>query len=243
MNSSILTGATGAIAQMQKMNIIANNLASTNSAGYKPKVTSFSELMQYNMHAQEDVNTRNQALVGVKVEKDDTNFAPSGLMATEGKLDYAITGDGFFKLRNPATNEITYSRFGHFIMSDGGDGDFYLINDSGRRVQNADNEDIKVTMKQDTGEYELSSDIGIFKFAQKNGMRSVGRNEFIPVEKNGEPYLAPESTVINGYLEQSGTDVAYEFTKMVEAQRAYSFSIRLITTSDEILQTVNSLRN
>lgn len=242
MNSSILTGATGAIAQMQKMNIIANNLAATNSAGYKPKITSFSELMQYNMHEKEEVNSRKQALVGVKVEKDDTNFAVSGLMATESRLDHAITGDGFFKLRNPATNEITYSRFGHFIMSDGGNNQFYLINDSGRRVLNADNEDITVKMLSD-GEYELSSDVAVFRFAQKNGMKSVGRNEFLPVEKNGEPYLATDTAVVSGYLEQSGTDVAYEFTKMVEAQRAYSFAVKLITTSDEILQTVNSLRN
>lgn len=242
MNSSILTGATGAIAQMQKMNIIANNLAATNSAGYKPKVTSFSELMQYNMHEKEEVNSRKQALVGVKVEKDDTNFAVSGLMATESRLDYAITGEGFFKLRNPATNEITYSRFGHFIMSDGGNNKFYLINDSGRRVLNADNEDITVKMLGD-GEYELSSDVAVFRFAQKNGMKSVGRNEFLPVEKNGEPYLAAGTATVSGYLEQSGTDVAYEFTKMVEAQRAYSFAIKLITTSDEILQTVNSLRS
>lgn len=242
MNSSILTGATGAIAQMQKMNIIANNLAATNSAGYKPKITSFSELMQYNMHQGEAVNSRKQALVGVKVEKDDTNFAVSGLMATESRLDYAINGDGFFKLRNPATGEITYSRFGHFIMSDGGNKTFYLINDSGRRVQNADNEDIAVRMLP-SGDYELSSEVAVFRFAQKNGMRSVGRNEFVPVEKNGEPYLAVDSPAVSGYLEQSGTDVAYEFTKMVEAQRAYSFAIKLITTSDEILQTVNSLRN
>lgn len=243
MNSSILTGATGAIAQMKKLNIIANNIAATNSAGFKPRVTAFSELMQYNMHQGEAVNTRRQGLVGVKVEKDDVNMANVGLMATESQLDYAIVGDGFFKLRNPATNEITYSRYGHFIMSDGGDGKFYLINDSGRRVLNADNEDITVSMNQSDGSYSLSSEVAIFRFSQKNGIKSVGRNEFLPIEKNGESFLATDSQAVSGYLEQSGTDVAYEFTKMVEAQRAYSFAIKLISTSDEILQTVNSLRS
>lgn len=242
MNSSILTGATGAIAQMQKMNIIANNIANVNSEAYKPKVATFAHLMQYNMHNAEALNTRRQANVGTKVEKDDTNFANSGLAATERPLDYAIIGDGFFRLRNPATQQITYSRYGHFVMSDGGDGNFYLVNDSGRRVQSPDNEDIIVRMLP-SGEYELSSDIAIYRFAQKNGMVSVGKNEFIPIEKNGAPYLAEDSQTTSGYLELSGTDVAYEFTKMVEAQRAYNFAIKLITTSDEVIQTVNNLRN
>ncbi len=244
MNSSILTGATGAIAQQKKMDIIANNLAAVNSAGYKPKIACFAELMQYNMHNQEPVTNARQALVGVKVEKDDTNFAPAGLAATESQLDFAIMGDGFFRLRNPSTQEISYTRYGHFIMSedDSRNNEFFLITDQGRRVLNADGEDIRVTLTKD-GRYELSTDIGVYRFAQKNGMLSVGRNEFVPVAKNGEPYLTTESKAVSGYLEQSGTDTSYEFTKMVEAQRAYSFAIKLITTSDEVIQTVNQLRN
>lgn len=244
MNSSILTGATGAIAQQKKMDIIANNLAAVNSAGYKPKIACFAELMQYNMHNQAEATNARQALVGVKLEKDDTNFAQAGLSATDAQLDFAIMGDGFFKLRNPATQEISYTRFGHFIMSEDAsrDNEFFLITDQGRRVLDADGQDIRVTLTNDE-EYELSSDVGIYRFAQKNGMLSVGRNEFIPTEKNGEPYLAGESRAVSGYLEQSGTDASYEFTKMVEAQRAYGFAIKLITTSDEVIQTVNQLRN
>lgn len=244
MNSSILTGATGAIAQQKKMDIIANNIAAVNSAGYKPKVTCFAELMQYNMHNQEPLTNARQSLVGVRVEKDDTNFAQSGLAATDSQLDFAITGDGFFKLRNPSTQAISYTRFGHFIMSedDSRNNEFYLITDQGRRVVDADGEDIMVTLTKDE-QYELSSEIGIYRFAQKNGMQSIGRNEFAPVAKNGEPYLTTESQAVRGYLELSGTDTAYEFTKMVEAQRAYSFAIKLITTSDEVIQTVNALRN
>jgi len=244
MNSSILTGATGAIAQQKKMDIIANNVAAVNSAGYKPKVACFAELMQYNMHNRAEATNSRQALVGVKLEKDDTNFAPSGLAATDSQLDFAITGDGFFKLRNPATQEISYTRFGHFIMSKdpSRNNEFYLITDQGRRVLDADGQDIMVTLNKD-GQYELSTDVAVYRFAQKNGMLSVGRNEFVPTAKNGEPYLSAESRAVSGYLEQSGTDVSYEFTKMVEAQRAYSFAIKLITTSDEVLQTVNQLRN
>ena len=43
-------------------------------------------------------------------------------------------------------------------------------------------------------------------------------------------------------LEMSGVDTADEITRTIEAQRAYSLALRMVTTSDEIMGTINTLR-
>ena len=50
------------------------------------------------------------------------------------------------------------------------------------------------------------------------------------------PYLE------TGYLEGSGVNVADEYVKMIETQRAFSYALKMVETSDETVQTVNSLR-
>ena len=47
---------------------------------------------------------------------------------------------------------------------------------------------------------------------------------------------------MEGTLESSNVDFAQEMVRMLETQRAYQYAIRMITTSDEIEGTINSLR-
>ena len=62
------------------------------------------------------------------------------------------------------------------------------------------------------------------------------------VEKNGDPILQME-TPLQGALESPGTDLATELVRMIESQRAYSYALKMVQTSDEVVQTVNTLRN
>ena len=72
-------------------------------------------------------------------------------------------------------------------------------------------------------------------------MQNVGDNEYAPVAKNGNPILQ-EETPLQGALESPGTDLALELVRMIESQRAYSYALKMVQTSDEVVQTVNSLR-
>ena len=49
-------------------------------------------------------------------------------------------------------------------------------------------------------------------------------------------------TLTNAALETSGTDVAKEMVRVIETQRAFSYALKMVTTSDEIESTINSLR-
>ena len=89
---------------------------------------------------------------------------------------------------------------------------------------------------------ELGADIGVYGFDILDGMLSVGDNEFSPIAKNGDPYLIPGAKMVDHTLEMSGVDTAEEITRTIEAQRAYSLALRMVTTSDEIMSTINTLR-
>ena len=238
MYTSFYTAARGAMEEQEKLNVVGHNLANANNYGYKAKTTVFTDLMYYNLNNYTGEDTRYKAGAGINVEKTNTDFSPKGLITTEDKFDYAINGKGFFMLRSPITNEITYSRNGHFSMSKRGN-EFYLVNDNGNFVLDANRNPIRVL---DGNAGELSGQIGVYGFNILDGMQSTGNNEFVPVLKNGEPFLMRDAKLIDHALEMSGVDVADDFTRMIEAQRAYSYALKMVQTSDEVVNTINTLR-
>lgn len=239
MYSSFYAAAQGAIGQQSRMDVISNNLANINNYGYKPKTGVFQDLMYYNLNNWQGDETRIQAGTGIVLEKADTNFAPSGFDITERDYDFAIINNGFFMMRNPVTNEITYTRNGRFSLSQRGN-DFYLVNDAENLVLDRNRNPIRLVGDAITGR-ELEALPGIFDFAVKNGMLNVGDNEYAPVAKNGNPILQDEDP-LQGALESPGTDLALELVRMIESQRAYSYALKMVQTSDEVVQTVNGLR-
>lgn len=240
MYTSFYTAARGAMEEQQKLNVVANNLANVNNYGYKAKTTVFSDLMYYNLNNYTGADTPLKAGTGIRVEKTNTDFSPVGFTTTQGQFDYAIVGEGFFMVRSPITNEITYTRNGHFSMSQRGD-DFYIVNDNGNFILDQNQNPILVTDR--VNGKELSGVIGVYGFNILDGMQSTGNNEFVPVAKNGAPFLIADAKVQDHALEMSGASVADDFTRIIEAQRAYSYALKMVQTSDEVVNTINTLRS
>lgn len=234
MYTSFYTAARGAMEQQKKMDVVANNLANVNNYGYKPKNAVFSELMHYNLNNYRGDETPMKAGTGVIVERTDTDFTPAGYITTNGVNDYAIEGKGFFMLQSPIDGSVTYTRNGRFSISYRGQ-DAYLVNDNGSFVLDRNRQPIRVN----GGE---RGTIGVFGFRVLDGMQSTGNNEFAPTARNGEPFLMEDAKVVDHALETSGVDMADQMSKVIESQRAYSYALRMVQTSDEIVSTINSLR-
>lgn len=265
----------------EKMNVIAHNLANANTTGFKAKNPVFSDLLYSNVSDPADTVTNLRAGSGIALELTETSFDQGNWIPTNMPLDFAIQGEGFFALQNPATGEITYTRDGNFRLSLNGDV-FQLVSATGKHVLDADGQPIQVLQKEmgpdgwvvrDADEAQdivleiilgaestdeafgqdpnegapLDTDsvrVGLYTFPLTNGMINVGSKEFIPSEKNGQPIaIAPQrNKVQNGLLESSNVDVGMQLAKMIETQRAFQYSIRMIQTSDEIETVYNSLR-
>lgn len=188
--------------------------------------------------------------VGTRLLMTSTNFAQGPVEDNGRSLDYMIEGDGFFALVDLATGEVSYTRNGAFKMSE-------YVRDSGQVDEDGQPVPEKVFCLGDgQGRFVLSEQgglievtdptqklpIGVFDYVNYNGMRQLDDTRYIPVDKNGGLQYGT-GILRQGVLEGSNADLAEEYTKVIESQRAYGMALKMVQTSDEIEATINGLRN
>lgn len=254
MYQSFYTGALGAGTCMAKMSVLSNNLANINNQGFKPKTAAFTDLLQFNLNDSEDAVTELQAGNGVRMQRTYTNFHTDAFRSTNSELDYAIQeANQFFMVQDPGTGEITYTRTGHFHRSEMTDGSFYLATDSNKLVLDQNRQPIRLRRlenEEDNQENNAQNanipedeeqQVSLYTFTHPSRLLSVGDNEFAPPE-GMEPILVENPQLTQGAVESSGTDLAKEMVRIIECQRAYSYALKMVMTSDEIESTINGLR-
>ncbi len=246
MNQSFYIGAVGAQMQLRRLNIIGDNIANLNTIGFKADRSDFAALMYQNHRGIEEELPMG---VGTRLLMTSTNFSQGPVVDNQRSLDYMIEGDGFFALVDMATGEVSYTRKGAFTMSerlvDTGEVDedgqpiqesVYCLGDGmGRFVLSEQGGLIEVTDPTE------KLPIGIFDYANYNGMQQVDGTRYIPVDKNGGLWYGT-GRLVQGVLEGSNADLAEEYTKVIESQRAYGMALKMVQTSDEIEATINDLR-
>lgn len=246
MDQSFYIGAIGAHQQLRHLNVIGNNFANINSYGYKASKARFTALMYQDMAGIEDDMPHG---VGTRIMMTTTDFAQGGAAETGRSLDYMIEGEGFFGLVDMATGEISFTRKGAFVMSEyqrrNGDVDeegnpvletvYCLSDNQGRFVLSREGGLIEVT------DPKAELPVGVFDYRNYDGITMLDETRYLPVDKNGDLWMG-EGTPVQGYLEMSNVDLADEFTKVIEAQRAYGLALKVVQTSDEIETTINGLR-
>jgi flagellar basal-body rod protein FlgG len=245
--------------QQRRMNVQANNIANVNHYGFKAEKASFSQLMYRDVIGIDEAELPKGT--GTRIEKTATDFSSSGYFDTGYLFDYAIVGDGFFALYDPKNGEISFTRDGSFSMSqffttpaqpeepeiDPVTGEaipsepeevWRLSDNYGRFVLDSQGGFIEI----DPEHKDATLDVGVFDYAIHDGMRHAEAARFLPTEKNGALYLGTGEAK-RGMIELSNVDLAQEFIKVIESQRAYSYALKMCMTSDEIETTINGLRS
>ena len=126
MMRSLWTAASGMIGEQSNLDVIANNLSNINTTGYKTQKANFKSLIYQNLQAKSTTTTGEpkpvgaQVGLGVRVGSISSDFTQGALNASNGAFDYAIQGEGFFRVQL-ADGSIAYTRNGHFNMSIQGD--------------------------------------------------------------------------------------------------------------------------
>jgi flagellar hook protein FlgE len=97
------------------------------------------------------------------------------------------------------------------------------------------------------GETITLGQIVLADFNNPSGLERRGDNTYSVSANSGAPVLGyanegSQSMVTSGALEMSNVDLAQEFTNMITAQRGFQSNARVITTADEMLQEVVSLK-
>lgn len=249
MNQSFYIGAVGASMQMRRMNIIGDNTANLNTFGFKANRTDFTALMYQDHRGIEDELPMG---VGTRILMTARNHAQGPVEDFQRSTDYMIDGDGFFALVDLATGEVSYTRNGAFVMNGReeptGEVDengqpiteqvYYLGDNQGRFVLS----DVGGLIQVDKDSVKEKLPVGAFDFINYDGMTGIDSTRFLPVDKNGN-LMYGTGRLIQGVVEGSNADLAEEYTKLIESQRAYGLALKMVQTSDEIETTINGLRN
>jgi len=134
--SSLLTGVTGLTVNQQMLNVVGNNLANSNTIGFKDQSAQFADLVYQTLSAGTASTATSggtnpvQVGQGALVSGIDTDFSQGALQQTGQNLDMAIQGNGFFVVNDGTQN--LFTRAGSF----GVDAQNYLVDPAtGDRVQ------------------------------------------------------------------------------------------------------------
>ena len=236
MNQSFFIGAVGAHQQLKRLTVHSNNIANVNTYGFKAEKARFTALMYDNIRAIE--NDELPSGVGSALWVTDTDFSTGAPVITERDQDYMIVGDGFFAVVDLASNEVSLTRNGAFVISE-------LQRASGE----VDDEGVPLMetvyyLSDNQGRFVLSRNGGMIEvddeYINYSGMEHIDGTRFLAVDKNGGIRLS-DSQVVQGVVEQSNADLAEELTKLNETQRAYGMALKMVQTSDEIESTINGL--
>ena len=113
---SFTQGISGLNAAASSLDVIGNNIANSQTVGFKGARAEFAD-----MYA-------GATGIGTRVTGTDQNFSAGPIEQTSHDLDVAIVGSGFFRLNQG--NQIVYSRNGQFVM----DKDGFLVNSTGGKL-------------------------------------------------------------------------------------------------------------
>ena len=123
----------------QGLSVIGNNIANVNTTAFKSGSTSyansFSNILQLSSPAP-GTSTGSQTNTvelgtGVNVSAVSTNFAQGSLSSTGVPSDLAVSGNGFFMVKDPSDGAMYATRAGNFTIDASG----YLVTSQGYRVQ------------------------------------------------------------------------------------------------------------
>ena len=259
MERALWLAVSGMKAQELSLDTIANNLANVNTSGFKASKINFQDMLYSVLttpgatSGETQIPNGVQIGLGTRVAEVARHFKQGALRDTGRDLDVAIEGDGFFEITLP-DGTAAYTRDGSFRRTAAGE----VVTVDGFQVSGFD------TIDEGTTEITIASDgsfttvvngvltpktpITLTRFANPEGLRSIGRNLFQPTDSSGpaQTGLTPGETgmgsLAHRYVEQSSVSVAEELVNMITTQRAYEANSKAIKASDEMLEVANSLR-
>jgi flagellar basal-body rod protein FlgG len=256
---SLYTAASGMTAQQLHIDTISHNLANVNTTGFKKVRPEFQDLLYLTLRRPTSGETEGEEAgsgleigLGVRASGTQTLFQQGNLQPTENPLDLALSGPGFFLVRD-ADDEEYYTRDGSFKLDSEGN----LVTADGYTVDGADPipagaanitfaKDGSVSYLDEDGEEQSGGQLTIVQFPNPAGLEKIGHNLYRATAAAGEQIEVDEDsrqvTVEQGYLESSNVQVVEEMIELITAQRAYELNSKAIQASDEMLSIANSLR-
>lgn len=235
MDPAYYVAAGSLSARSLQLDVLSNNLANANTVGYKSERSFFQVF-----------NKAAQSLRGLPQTRDlndGTVIAQRGLDMSQGAtkqtgqtLDVSIEGDAFFLIRTP--QGVRATRDGRFKL--GKDGELQAQDGSPLLGKNSQSltldpalpvvgisPDGTITQGPSAQEQKTIGQLDLKAYANPSALVRTGAQRFDPA---GQQEVPAKATVAQGYLEQSGVDVAASMVEMIRINRLFEMSLKVAST-------------
>jgi flagellar basal-body rod protein FlgF len=219
MGSGIYISTAGAVAQDTALDVAANNIANTSTAGYKAQRVTFGETL---------ANTRSPDAAFTGVTGMASDVSTGALRKSDNPLDLAVVGDGYFAVNTPAG--VRYTRAGDFRL----DAEGRLVNGAGLIARGVGGSEIRVP--PDATDVSVDREGQVMAAGESLGQLELVRFKPEALVREGDnlysaagaPAAGEPVEVASGALEGSNVNVVRGMVELVKVSRTYESLMRMI---------------
>ncbi len=256
--SDTVISASGLNTYGSAIDVISNNLANSNTTGFKSSRTLFGNVLSSAM----GVPSLQQNPSGVTVQAVQPQFTQGTLENTNNPLDFAINGKGFFIVKDEnKKGALFYTRDGEFSLDKSGN----LVNPNGQIVQGSSG---NITIPADangnmptslqltpggqlnatypSGQVKPVAQLELAVFNAPTQLANAGNNLYAQTDGSGAPKLLTPSSggagpVIGNTLEVSNVNESNEFVNLISIQNAYQSNATALSATNEMFTDMFTL--
>lgn len=240
MIRGLYTSASGMLTELARNDVASNNLANSNTTGYKKDTTiikSFPEMLIKRIEKQEEpfqtgYKTVGRLGTGVIVDEVVTVHDQGQIKESSNPLDFALGGDGYFVVDTPAGER--YTRNGAFTL----DAEGYLVTSEGHYVLgqrgriHLGNSEVAVDKQGNiTADGVAVDTFRLVYFEDQSQLIKQGDSLFA----GGQPVEGFNGQIIQRATEASNVNPINEMVNLITIMRAYEANQKMIQAHDTTL--------
>ena len=240
------------MAQQMNLDNVANNLANSSTSGFRRR--RLQNTIMPGAAATQHCSFRLAGGLGTRTAASEVIPLQRDFSSTGNPLDLSIAGQGFFQVTLP-TGEIAYTRNGSFHLDAQGnvvtaDGDplepSITIPSGATAITVGRDGTVRVTIPGQQAAPQVGT-IQLALFPHPGGLNSVGKNLYLATTASGDPIVGTPGgseglgSLQRGMIEQSNVNVVEEFIQIILAQLSYEANSRVVSTADNMMQTLNNV--
>lgn len=265
MQNGFYAATGGMVTQFNRLELISNNLANTNTNGFKRDDVVIGDFLRlyeefkHNLplenHTRDAAKFLNRTINRVpQIVEEYSDFSQGGFHRSENPLDIALTNkNAFFAIQTP--QGVRYTRDGSFSLNNDGilvtkngnpvlsregldSGGFLNINLSSNSVEISKDGGIFVRElnNADIGASEQIGALGIVEFLNPKYLKKIGDNLYeIPQERLNERVLAAGDVLLSGFVEKSNINPVIEMTALISTNRLVDIYSKVMKTYQDDL--------
>lgn len=258
--NNIWVPVSGQIAQQQKVETLANNIANVNTPGFKRDQVVFKEYLTELDNPQGDIDLPQKEWAPedfyrsygaenamVKVDGQFTDFTQGQLKPTGNSLDIGIYGKGFFEVLTP--HGVRFTRKGRFSINKDGElvtlTGFKVLSYKGNQSELKNDQKRvvsipqmgKISVSQDGSMYvdgKLFDQISLVEFKDVHELKKEGKSLYYTDNLDNIQRELKNTNLHQGYIEGSNVNAIKEMSELINAHRHFETIQNAVKAYDTI---------